>query len=151
MQRLFAVFLLLFLFCTIKINGQNKTQIDSLISDMTIACKDAVGSDARFICAYPARIPATAKNAKAARYYVQLQRGTTYRFLICSDERYGEAAVLTLNYKKQLLASTFKKSENIDNKYFEFTCKKSGKYELLISPLKGVALQAVGIMAVVNN
>ncbi len=93
------------------------------------------------------------------KWTVVLNKGTRYRFNLCSPDGFEDKIVMTL-YDSQHLenknpyGSTWDQATNKDNKKFDFVCQKSGMYYVSIRYKEGQGDKkscAVGILSFVGK
>jgi len=80
---------------------------------------------------------ATSEEDSGTKWTVVLNKGTHYRFNICTPEDFEDKVVLTLYdsqnpEKTKPYASTWDRTANTDITEFDFVCQKSGMYYVSI-------------------
>ena len=91
----------------------------------------------------------TEQSPAVHRFSVVLNKGTRYRFNICSPEEAEGTPVLTLKDGKKKLVSTFTSGKHY--KTIDFECNKSAIYYVTISMMEGDKGCAVGILSFVGK
>jgi len=90
-----------------------------------------------------------AEEPPVARFSVVLNKGTKYRFNLCTpEEQLGDGAVLKLYDGKKRIGDT---AMNPKADAFDFICKKSAIYYVAISMEDGKKGCAVGILSFVGK
>lgn len=93
-----------------------------------------------------------------SKYAVVLNKGTHYRFNLCTQSGYEKSVVLTLfdgrNPEEKPYAKTESTSDPKTNNRFDFICQKSGTYYVSIRIKEGASVKktcAVGILSFVGK
>ena len=86
-----------------------------------------------------------------AKYNVRLHKGILYRFNIENDVRSQTKAILQLQTKGLLHASTYNLKKQTNTNNFDYLCSEDAQYQVLLSFLDGGKACAVAIMSVVIN
>ncbi len=89
--------------------------------------------------------------APVEKFSVVLNKGTRYRFNLCSPSDTKGKAVLKLYDGKKRLASTFIPEKDLDLNGFDFHCSKSAIYYVTIEMRNGEKGSAVGILSFVGK
>ena len=143
MKRLFI--LLTGLVFTIGLAGQDA-------QDLVSQCALGVGENTTSIKDFVIRLPlATDKdNIPVHKANMYLMKNQTYRFTMCNaDESEGELIFALYDKQKLITTSYIAKSGNIYNSV-DFTCNKTGLYQLWYSFKDGAKGYGTGIVSVVR-
>lgn len=85
----------------------------------------------------------------AKKYSVLLNEGVIYRFVVRNAQEFEGEVILQLRNKNEVLGSSFDVVNNIDNQSFDYTCEKTGRYQIVMSFKEGRKGCAAGVMAMV--
>ena len=93
------------------------------------------GHDAIFLKEYKVKFKKGKANSpvRVAKYSAFLKDSTTYRFNVLNAKEYDGQVILQLYNRGKLLGSTYDFTSLKYNKSFDFTCKKTDSYQVLMS------------------
>lgn len=102
---------------------------------------------------YPVKLKKVKKKDPSpyAIFNVTLKKGTHYRFNIKNDSLNNTDAKLVLSDDYKLYGTTFDKVNNVNNNYFDFYCKNTGKYYMTVQFMDNKGGCAVGMISYVDN
>lgn len=130
---------------TVLISGQ---ATDPLVSQ----CAMNAGSDAKYLKDFRIQLGKT-DNFTDLRYKanMSLWKNTKYRFSMCNADNSNGKLILTIRDQtnKQILSSYDKNSGKV-YPYIDFTCNKSGIYQLCFDFVNGQQGSGVGIVSMVR-
>jgi hypothetical protein len=111
------------------------------------------GSDALFIKEFISKQKrGTVKRPESiSKYLIRLDDSTVYRFNITSDKAYEGTAILQLFNKGRYLGSTYDHLKKENRSSFDFECKETDTYQILISFSGGKSGCAAGVVSIVVN
>lgn len=97
---------------------------------------ELISSDEVIIKDYKIKLNTASVNepAPVAKFTHKLENGKHYRLRIFSDKlEHNSTGILRLSENNKFLGSTYAEKINKHFEYFDFICKKSGNYRLLIT------------------
>jgi len=143
---IFLTILLLSFFSIPKANAQcNDTLVKQAIMES--------GHDAVFLKEYKVKFKKGKANrpVRVAKYSAFLKDSTTYRFNVVNAKEYDGQLILQLYRKGKLLGSTYDFEELKYNKSFDFECKQTDTYQILMSFIEGKAGCAAAVLSMIVN
>jgi hypothetical protein len=146
MRNRLAIFLLILLALSLKINAQSD---DNLV----MSCSQAAGPDANYLKDFIVVLEAGSSGERTpiAKYSMVLSKNTEYRFNICTAPDSDGKGIIQLFDSSMLLGSSFNPSTGKEYPGFDFKCQKTGVYHVFISFQDGKAGKAVGILSYVQK
>lgn len=122
---------------------------DSFVSN----CAMNAGNDAKYLKDFRIQLgKATTNNELRYKANMSLWKNTKYRFTMCNSE--DSEAQLILNVKdattKKLVISSFDQKSGKTYSFIDFTCNKSGIYQLSYDFVNGQQGSGVGIVSMVK-
>lgn len=122
--------------------------IDPLVSQ----CVMNAGSDAKYLKDFRVQLGKT-DNPADLRYKanMSLWKNTKYRFSMCNADNSNGRLILTIRDEtnRQILSSYDKSSGKV-YPYIDFTCNKSGIYQLCFDFVNGMQGSGVGVVSMVK-
>jgi len=111
------------------------------------------GNDAKYLKDFRIQLgKATTNNELRYKANMSLWKNTKYRFTMCNSE--DSEAQLILNVKdattKKLVISSFDQKSGKTYSFIDFTCNKSGIYQLSYDFVNGQQGSGVGIVSMVK-
>lgn len=144
MKRLTTILLLMLIAKTFAFSQCNQNLVDF--------CIGKISADATYLREYRVRLAESdAKEPAVARFSTLLTKGNTYRFNVCSALDFEGEAVLQINDRSSIVASTFDKTTKTNYSGLEMSCNKTGIYNIYISFVDGRPGCAVGVISLVNK
>lgn len=140
---LFCIALLLT--CNFVTSGQSN---DPLVSQ----CAMNAGSDAKYLKDFRVQLGKTDNQAEL-RYKanMSLWKNTKYRFSLCTaDNSNGKLFLIIKDETNKQILSTYDKNSGKVYPYIDFTCNKSGIYQLCFDFVNGQQGSGVGIVSMVK-
>lgn len=119
--------------------------------ELFTTCRNMAGEKAIYLKDFVVKFPAARENrdAPVSKNSVILSKNIKYRFTICNSEQYeGEAIIQLYDDKRMVFSNLF--NDKI-YPFFDFDCKKTGRYMVMISFNNGEAGEAVSIMSYIKN
>lgn len=150
MKKIFIYFIFLVLsasiFFPVSLNSQD-------IQKSIQQCAMSAGPDAIYLKDFVIQLNATKPDERPAVFKTALvlRKNVTYRFSICNMEKSEGEAVLRLYDETTLLASTYYPDTGKEYKSINFSCQKSGIYNILINFKDGKQGEAIGIMSYISK
>ena len=121
-------------------------------SEMVAICANQVGDDATYLKDFHVKLGVAVEGRpQVARYPLVLSSNTVYRFSICDMESSEGKGVIKLYDGNNLIFSSISNETKEEINPFNFICRKTGIYHVLISFQDGKPGEAVGILSQVNN
>ena len=116
-------------------------------------CVSKLGTSCTYLKEFKIKLKKAKKNepAPVARFSVVLNKGTHYRFSVCSAEEFEGKAVIQLYDTSRLLGSSYNMATGKLYDGFVFVCKKTSAYHLFFSFKEGKEGCAVGILSMVKK
>jgi len=115
----------------------------------TMDCIFSIGENAIYIKGFPVVLKKSTQGLIRPSYFtVMLNRGTHYRFTICSED---ENAILKLFDRSELIFSSFNERTGTDYRNVDFVCKKSYTYTGTVSSKNEDASKAIVILSIVRK
>lgn len=111
------------------------------------------GADALFLKEFKVRFDKSkaSQPVRVAKYSAYLQAGNTYRFNVCNAREYEGRVVLQLFKNGKLKGSTIDLNTQEYNNSFDFYCRSSNSYQVLLSFIEGKSGCAVGVLSLVSS
>ncbi len=111
------------------------------------------GNEAIFLKEYKVKFKKgkTNRPARVAKYSAFLKDSTSYRFNVVNAKEFEGKVILQLYRKGKIYGSTYDFQNKKYNDSFDYECKKTGTYQVLMSFIEGKAGCAVGIMSLIVN
>ena len=145
MRKFIAILFAGLFLLSLNLTGQSEQE------DLFNSCKDLAGENAIYLKDFVVKFPAARENrdAPVSKNSVILSKNIKYRFTVCNSENYeGEAIVQLYDDKRMVFSNNF--NEKIFS-LFDFDCKKTGRYTVMISFSDGKAGEAVSIMSYIKE
>lgn len=121
---------------------------DPLVSQ----CAMNAGSDAKYLKDFRVQLGKASNNAEQ-RYKanMSLWKNTKYRFSLCNaDNSNGKLFLIIKDETNKQILSTYDKNSGKVYPYIDFTCNKSGIYQLCFDFVNGQQGSGVGIVSMVK-
>ena len=129
------------------------TEAQPCNEQLTLNCALQIGDNATYLKEFPVKLDRKRKKKPIPQYRtsIVLNKGTHYRFTICNSSDFDDSqAVLQLYDTNRLLGSNYDLSTSKYYKSFDFMCKKSAIYQIIIQFREGKEGCAVGILSYVR-
>jgi len=119
-------------------------------SSLVTICSSGLAENAMYLKELKVKLKAkeAGKKAPVARYSLMLNKGNHYRFSVCNAKEFSGKAIVQLYDKDRLLGSSYMGKKHYPA--FDFVCKKTAVYKVLISFEDGKAGCAVGILSMID-
>jgi len=145
MSRIFFLLLIPFLVLSTKALAQCN---DQLVND----CALNGGDNVTYIKDFKAKLAKGKRGSPAptAQFSMLLNKGSHYRFGICSAVEYEGKGVLQLYDAERMYGSTYDFTTGKESPYFDFLCKKTAVYQIFIYFQDGLEGCAAGIVFMVR-
>lgn len=145
MKIIFTLLISLFIINSITLAQSSDKLVDICVSKLGTSCT--------YLKEFKIKLEKAKKNepAPVTRYAVVLNKGTQYRFSVCSSEEFEGKAVIQLYDTSRLLGSSYNMATGKLYEGFIFVCKKTSAYHLFFSFKGGEAGCAVGILSMVKK
>lgn len=140
--------LLFILSFTVAITVLNAQDHDEIVSK----CALGIGENTTYLKDFVIKLPKETdpSNTPVYKANIYLMKNQNYRFTMCNDENTKGELVLALYDKTKLIISTYNsKSGNVSNT-FDFSCNKTGLYQLWYTFKDGRQGMGVGIVSLVK-
>ena len=144
MKKLIFTSLFLFAFCFLSY-GQST---DSFVSN----CVMKAGTDAKYLKDFRVQL-GKAANQNELRYKanMSLWKNTKYRFTMCnSEDSKGELILSIKDGTNKVVLSSFDQKTGKTYAFIDFTCNKSGIYQLNYDFINGQPGSGVGIVSMIK-
>lgn len=115
-------------------------------------CALGVGENTIYLKDFVIRLPKSnnPENFPVHKANIYLMKGQNYRFTMCNSDEVNSELILSLYDKNKLLISTYDKNRENIAQSFDFSCNKTGLYQLWYSFNKGKEGTGVGIVSLVK-
>lgn len=129
--------------------GKLLSQPENILVD---ACVDNSGDDATYLKNYIVKLDAagTGQKMQIAKYSMILKKNTIYRFSVCETENSGQGIIKLYDTHEKVGGNVVESSGEVF-KAFDFVCKKTGVYHLIVSFKGGKAGKAVVVFSFVDK
>ena len=119
-------------------------------SSLVTVCSGKLAKNAMYLKELKVKLKAkeAGKKAPVARYSLMLNKGSHYRLSICNAKEFKGKAIIQLYDKDRLLGSSYMAKKHYPA--FDFICKKTAVYKVMISFEGGKQGCAVGILSMVE-
>jgi len=119
-------------------------------SSLVTICSGGLADNAMYLKELKVKLKAkeSGKKAPVARYSLMLNKGNHYRFSVCNAKEFSGKAIVQLYDKDRLLGSSYMAKKHYPA--FDFICKKTAVYKVLISFEDGKSGCAVGILSMID-
>ncbi len=116
-------------------------------------CALNAGNDAIYLKDFVIQLDGTRpdERPRVFKSALVLRKNVTYRFSICNMEKSEGEAVLRLYDETTMLASTFYPETGKEYKSINFSCQKSGIYNILTNFKDGKPGVAIGVMSYISK
>jgi hypothetical protein len=139
----------LFLMMSVIVTGIcSYCQCNSSLMEIAVAQS---GNDALYVRDFKIKLEAGSmkRPSPVGRFQIYLNEGIRYRFNVANASDYDGKAILQLYYHNRLMGNTLDIEKGIDKQLFDFICRKTGKYQVLMSFSEGKEGCAVGVLSMV--
>jgi len=112
---------------------------------------DSIGDDATYIQNFKVRLKKAKniENIPVASFSIVLNAGTHYRFNVESASEFPGRVFLDLFHNASLVGTTHEDSRNKDYKKFDFLCRSTDNYKVVMYFKEGKLGCAVGILSII--
>ena len=129
--------------------GKIKGQPENILVD---ACVEQSGNDATYLKNYIVSLESSRADRKMhiAKYSMILKKNTIYRFSICETENSGQGIIKLYDTHEKVGGNVIESSGEV-YKAFDFVCRKTGVYHLIVSFKDGKTGKAVVVFSFVDK
>ena len=137
--------LILYLVAAASMHAQDR---DAIVSN----CVLGLGENNTYLKDFVIKLPKGDGKSDTPEYKanIYLMKNQNYRFTLCNDEISDGELVLGLYDRERLIISTYNSKTGIAAGSFDFSCNKTGLYQLRFSFKDGLRGVGVGIVSLVK-
>lgn len=120
--------------------------------EMVSKCALGIGDNTTYLKDFVIKLPKSTDQSNPAIYKanIYLMKNQNYRFTMCDDNGGTGELVLSLYDKSKLIISTSNPKTGVVSPSFDFSCNKTGLYQLWYTFKNGNQGMGVGIVSLVK-